>query len=195
MFNLNEIKWLAEELVQSINKLQKKVKETDINDPAHVVYENKLIVLVGIRSKLMIKLAAEKQREAAKTRSLRVLVVDDSEAVREVLHCYFLELGFEQVDMAADGMQAWRKIQLHNEKGDPYGLVISDWNMPNMSGIQLLHAIREDKQLFGTPIYLVTAVRDKEKILSAIKQGINGYLVKPVNYNHIRDKFSKYLKA
>jgi two-component system chemotaxis response regulator CheY len=61
-----------------------------------------------------------------------------------VVRCYFIELGFTAVDLAANGLAAWRKLQIQKEKGHAYDVVVSDWNMPKMSGLELLNCIRED---------------------------------------------------
>lgn len=194
MFSLSELKLLMSQLGEDIAMTQKQINETGVEDAAHVCLENKLIVLVGIKRKLAVKFEESCALEAKSDEQLRILIVDDSEAMREVLRCYFMELGFECVDMAADGLEAWRKLQLQLSKGLPYGLIVSDWNMPKMSGIELLVNIRDDKHIGGTPVYLLTANRDKACIVDAIKKGVNGYLVKPVNFNHIQDKFAKFAK-
>lgn len=193
MFNLAEIKVLMRQLSDDIAMTQKLINQTDVECAEHVVLENRLIVLVGIKRKLGIKLDKEMAKAKEIDKQPKLLIVDDSEAIREVLRCYFDELGFKEIVLAADGMEAWRKILLQHEKDDPFGLIVSDWNMPKMSGIELLDNLRNDPNVGGTPLYLITTNRDKNCIVDAIKKGVSGYLIKPVNYNHIQEKFAKYL--
>ncbi|MFT4925807.1 MAG: two-component system chemotaxis response regulator CheY [Phenylobacterium sp.] len=193
MFSHSEMRLLINQLAMLIKQMQKQVNETDLHDPAHVRLENKLITLVGIKRKVMAKLENSEPPEITCAKNRKVLIVDDSETVREVVRCYFNELGFKHVDCAIDGLQAWRKLQMSVEKCQPYGLLVSDWNMPNMTGLQLLQAVREDTSLCSLPTYLITGIRDKDRILTAIRHGINGYLIKPVNFNHIKKHFAKYL--
>lgn len=194
MFNLSEIKVLTRQLTEDIASTQTKIDQTAVDAAEHVVLENRMIVLVGIKRKLKLKLDKESQRIKEQKKRLSVLIVDDSEAIREVFKAYFQELGFEDITLAVDGMDAWRKLLLQHEKNKPYGLIISDWNMPNMSGVELLQNVRANQNIGHTPLYLVTTNCDKSCILDAIQKGVSGYLIKPVNYNHIQDKFAKYLK-
>lgn len=195
MFNLAEIKVLLRQLSDDVAATQKLIDSTNVDSAEHVTLENRLIVLVSIKRKLALKLDRELERvkEQTKQAQTSVLIVDDSETIREVLRCYFDELGFKDITLAQDGMEAWRNMRLQHEKDEPFGLIVSDWNMPKMSGIELLEHIRNDENFGSTPVYLITSNRDKESIVSAIQKGVNGYLVKPVNYNHIQDKFAKYL--
>lgn len=193
MFNLAELKVLMRQLGEDVTTTQQLLDQTDEHAAEHVTLENRLIVLVAIKHKLKLKLntALERQKEQKKQPS--VLIVDDSETIREVLRCYFSELGFKDVSLAHDGMEAWRKLLLAHEKDSPYGLIVSDWNMPHMSGIELLENVRKDQNIGNTPMYLLTANRDKSCIVNAIGKGVSGYMIKPVNFNHIQDKFAKYL--
>ncbi|MFT5312205.1 MAG: two-component system chemotaxis response regulator CheY [Paraglaciecola sp.] len=193
MFTVSEIKQLLSQLGEDITAIQSHITDTTIEDAEHSCLENKLIVLGGIKRKLAIKLEQELSMQGEHVKQPRVLVVDDSEATREVIRCYLNQMGFEHVDLAADGVEAWQKMQFQLGVNAAYGLVISDWLMPKMSGIELLKQIKDDKGLGHTPVYLITANREKEFIMTAIKQGVSGYLVKPFNFDHIKEKFFKYL--
>lgn len=191
MFSLSEMKLLNIQLTADIQQAQRQVHQSDFADPNHSRLENKLITLTSIKRKVSTRLSEPPYTDI--TITPRVLVVDDSETVRDVVRCYFIELGFEQVDVANDGEQAWRKLQAGLEQSKPYGLLVSDWNMPKLDGLSLIKNVRQHQALHNLPSYLITGIQEKQQILEAIKHGINGYLVKPINYNHIKKKFSKYL--
>ena len=195
MFSLSEMKLLLIQLTADIKQTQLEVQNTRFDSPIHLRLENKLITLISIKQKLNKKIEHSYHKENESHPLPRTLIVDDSETIRDVIRSYFIELGFDNVDMAADGSQAWSRLQQSVEQSNPYGLLVSDLNMPNMNGLQLLKSVRQDRVLHGLPTYLITGVREKELIMQAIKHGINGYLVKPINFNHIKKKFSKYLHA
>jgi len=116
-------------------------------------------------------------------KGIQILVVDDFSTMRRIIRNLLRELGFTNFDEAEDGVQALQKLRLR-----PFDLVVSDWNMPNMQGIDLLRAIRADPKLRHTPVLMVTAEAKRENILEAAKAGVNGYIVKPFNAETLREK-------
>lgn len=116
-------------------------------------------------------------------KSMQILVVDDFSTMRRIIRNLLRELGFSNFDEAEDGVQALQKL-----RAKPFDLVVSDWNMPNMQGIDLLRAIRADPRLRYTPVLMVTAEAKRENILEAAKAGVNGYIVKPFNAETLREK-------
>ncbi|MGK9452077.1 chemotaxis response regulator CheY [Acidithiobacillus caldus] len=116
-------------------------------------------------------------------KSIQILVVDDFSTMRRIIRNLLRELGFSNFDEAEDGVQALQKL-----RAKPFDLVVSDWNMPNMQGIDLLRAIRADPRLRYTPVLMVTAEAKRENILEAAKAGVNGYIVKPFNAETLREK-------
>jgi two-component system, chemotaxis family, chemotaxis protein CheY len=104
----------------------------------------------------------------------RILVVDDSPSIRYIIKTMINKLGSYDVNDAPNGMTALRKLKLHH-----YDLVISDWNMPQMSGIELLSAMRNDDALKAIPVIMVTAEATKDNVEAAATLGINGYITKP----------------
>jgi two-component system chemotaxis response regulator CheY len=118
---------------------------------------------------------------------IKILVVDDFPTMRRIVKNLLKQLGFENIDEAEDGVQALKKLQT----GD-YGLVISDWNMPNMEGIDLLKNIRQSAEpLKNIPFLMVTAEAEKEKVIEAIKAGVDNYIVKPFTAELLTEKLSK----
>ncbi len=118
----------------------------------------------------------------------RILVVDDMSSIRTLIKAVIQSIGSYIVDEASNGELAFQRMKLHN-----YDLIISDWNMPEMSGIELLRAIRNDENLKTTPVILLTAETTKENIMDAISQGINGYIVKPFTPDSLITSLRKIL--
>ena len=121
---------------------------------------------------------------------MRFLVVDDFSTMRRIVRGLLKELGFLDVDEAEDGVIALAKL-----KSTPLDFVVSDWNMPNMTGIELLRAIRSDPALAHLPVLMVTAEAKKENIIEAAKSGANGYVVKPFTAATLDEKLNKIFKT
>lgn len=125
-------------------------------------------------------------------RDINILVVDDIENMRRLITSMLLKLKYHRVSQASSGREAWTKLQ--NAK-EPFDLVISDWNMPQMSGLDLLKAIRKDANFSDLPVLMVTAETVRENIIAAVKFKVNGYIVKPFTpatlEEKIEDIFSK----
>lgn len=119
-------------------------------------------------------------------KNLKFLVVDDFSTMRRIVRNLLKELGFSNVDEAEDGASALQKL-----RGEPFGFVISDWNMPNMDGLTMLQNIRADAALSKLPVLMVTAEAKKENIIAAAQAGANGYVVKPFTAATLDEKLSK----
>ncbi len=122
---------------------------------------------------------------ALPSQDINILIVDDMAAMRKILKTLLAQLGYKNVDEAEDGKQALEKLR---QNPDKYGLVITDWNMPNMTGIELVQAIRSDEKLKHLPVLMVTAEAKKENVLMAIKAGVNNYIVKPFTAETLKEK-------
>jgi two-component system chemotaxis response regulator CheY len=120
--------------------------------------------------------------------SMPVLVVDDYKTMIRIIRNLLKQLGFENVDEAADGQEALGKM-----KAKPYGLVISDWNMEPMTGFELLKEVRGDETLKGTPFIMVTAESKTENVIAAKKAGVNNYIVKPFNAQTLKQKMTSVI--
>ena len=118
--------------------------------------------------------------------NMKILVVDDHESMRRIEKQILNDLGYPNVDMADDGSTALPMLA-----SGSYDFVITDWNMPEMEGIDLLKAIRADQKLSKTPVLLVTAESKKEKIVEAAKAGVNDYVIKPFNAEILSNKISR----
>ena len=119
-------------------------------------------------------------------KELKFLVVDDFSTMRRIVRNLLKELGFNNVEEAEDGVDALNKLQAGG-----YGFVISDWNMPNMDGLQLLQTIRSTPTLQHLPVLMITAEAKKENIIAAAQAGASGYIVKPFTAATLAEKLQK----
>lgn len=119
-------------------------------------------------------------------KNLRFLVIDDFATMRRIVRNLLKDLDFNNVEEAEDGMDALEKL-----RASPFDFVISDWNMPNMDGLQLLNEIRKDPNLSSIPMLMVTAEAKKENIIAAAQAGANGYVVKPFTAATLEEKLNK----
>jgi two-component system, chemotaxis family, chemotaxis protein CheY len=114
---------------------------------------------------------------------MKVLIVDDFATMRKIVRNILKQIGFEDITEAEDGNAALQVL-----KNDTIGLVVTDWNMPNMTGLDLLRNIRQDPKLGQTPVLMVTAEGLKENVLEAVKAGVNNYVVKPFTAEVLQEK-------
>jgi two-component system, chemotaxis family, chemotaxis protein CheY len=119
-------------------------------------------------------------------RKMKILVVDDFSTMRRIVKNLLKQIGFENIDEAEDGQHALSRL-----KNDKYEFVVSDWNMPNMTGIELLKNVRSDPELKALPFLMVTAEAEKEKVVEAIKAGVNNYIIKPFTAEILKEKMDK----
>jgi len=115
--------------------------------------------------------------------SIKVLVADDFATMRKIVRNILKQIGFEDIVEAEDGTTALQILK--NEK---IGLVVTDWNMPNMSGLELLQHIRKNPDTAKVPVLMVTAEGLKENVLEAVKAGVNNYVVKPFTAEVLQEK-------
>jgi len=120
--------------------------------------------------------------------SMSILIVDDYKTMLRIIRNLLKQLGFENVDEASDGAQALQKLRQKS-----YGLVISDWNMEPMTGLQLLREVRADTKLQALPFIMITAESKKENVIAAKEAGVNNYIVKPFNADTLKGKMSSVL--
>ena len=119
--------------------------------------------------------------------TMPVLVVDDYKTMVRIIRNLLKQLGFENVDEAADGQEALQKMRDADQK---FGLVISDWNMEPMTGYELLREVRADDSLKPTPFIMVTAESTTENVVAAKRDGVNNYIVKPFNAATLKSKIT-----
>ncbi|QTL04869.1 response regulator [Aquabacter sp. L1I39] len=122
--------------------------------------------------------------------SMPVLVVDDYKTMVRIIRNLLKQIGFDDVDEAADGTEALAKL-----KERRYGLVISDWNMEPMTGYELLKRVRDDADLGEIPFIMVTAEAKSENVIAAKKAGVSNYIVKPFNAQTLKGKIDTVFEA
>lgn len=120
-------------------------------------------------------------------KNLKFLVVDDFSTMRRIVRNLLKELGYTNVDEAEDGVAALQKLR----GGGNFQFVVTDWNMPNMTGIELLKNIRSDESLKHLPVLMITAEAKKENIVEAAQNGASGYIVKPFTAGTLEEKLNK----
>lgn len=119
-------------------------------------------------------------------KTMKILIVDDFPTMRRIIRNLLKDLGFENVDEAEDGAMGLEKLRNGN-----FEFVVSDWNMPNMDGLEMLKNIRADPNLSKLPVLMVTAEAKKENIIAAAQAGANGYVVKPFTAATLEEKLNK----
>lgn len=121
----------------------------------------------------------------------KFLVADDFATMRKIIKKVLNELGYKNIVEAEDGKIALQHLQDAAAVGQPFSCVISDWNMPNMTGLEFLKACRTDAKYKSLPFILVTAESEQAQIIEAAKAGVSDYVVKPFNANTLKEKLQK----
>ena len=121
---------------------------------------------------------------------MRILVVDDFSTMRRIVRNLLKDIGYSNTDEADDGARALQKL-----KAEHFDFVLSDWNMPNMTGIDLLRAIRADEAIKHLPVLMITAEARKENIIEAAEAGASGYIVKPFTAATLDEKVKKIMRT
>lgn len=119
-------------------------------------------------------------------RNMKILVVDDFSTMRRIIKNLLKELGFTNIEEADDGQTALPLLKQGN-----FDFLVTDWNMPGMTGIDLLRAVRAEPGLANLPVLMVTAEAKREQIVLAAQEGVNGYIVKPFNGATLKEKIDK----
>ena len=120
---------------------------------------------------------------------MKVLVVDDSSTMRRIIVNTLARLGYKDVVQGADGVEAWEAMQTNPD----IGVVITDWNMPNMNGLELVKKIRAEDKYVDVPIIMVTTEGGKAEVITALKAGVNNYIVKPFTPQVLKEKLQAVL--
>ncbi len=117
---------------------------------------------------------------------MKILVVDDFSTMRRIIKNLLRDLGFTNTQEADDGVTALPMLQSGN-----FDFLVTDWNMPGMTGLDLLKEVRKDDNLVGLPVLMVTAESKREQIIEAAQAGVNGYVVKPFTAATLKEKIDK----
>ncbi|HQL01403.1 MAG TPA: response regulator [Smithellaceae bacterium] len=123
-------------------------------------------------------------------KNIKVLIVDDFATMRKVVRNLLKQVGYEDIVEAEDGVMALKAL-----KSQKIDFIISDWNMPNMTGLELLKAVRADAELANTPFLMVTAEALQDNVVAAVKAGVNNYIVKPFTAEVLNEKIKKIMEG
>lgn len=121
--------------------------------------------------------------------NMKILVVDDMVTMRKIVKSILKQLGFAHVEEAENGRDALQKL-----RSDTFGFVVSDWNMPVMTGIDMLRSIRGDEKLKAIPVLMVTAEAQQSNLVEAVQAGVSNYIVKPFTAETMQEKLEKIFK-
>ncbi len=121
----------------------------------------------------------------------RILIVDDMASLRDLLRAYLRRLTYRNISEAEDGRAAYQALLAARASGSPFELVISDWNMPNMDGLEFLKLVRSTPEWKNLPFLLLTTESEKAKVLEAVLAGVSNYMVKPVEETMLKEKLIK----
>jgi len=121
-------------------------------------------------------------------KNTNILIVDDYKTMLRIIRNLLKQLDLDNVDEASDGSEALAKLRAGN-----FGLVISDWNMAPMTGLDLLKEVRADARLKDTPFIMITAESKTENVIAAKQAGVSNYIVKPFNAETLREKIEKVM--
>lgn len=119
-------------------------------------------------------------------KNMKILIVDDFSTMRRIIKNLLRDLGFTNTEEADDGHSALPMLQ-----SAKFDFLITDWNMPGMTGIELLKAVRADEKIASLPVLMVTAEAKREQIIEAAQAGVNGYVVKPFTAAALKEKIEK----
>ena len=122
----------------------------------------------------------------------KILVIDDFAIIRSNLKKILSDLGAKQITEAGDGIEAFEKINLPENKANPFELIFLDWNMPRMNGYDFLKELKGNDLFKSIPIIMTTAERERKSIIAALSAGASDYIVKPFNQEIISEKIKKF---
>jgi len=127
-------------------------------------------------------------------KNCKILIIDDMKTMRMVMKKHLKTIGFADITEADDGATAWPLIEMAASGGAPFQLILSDWNMPQMQGIDLLKKVRAHNSLKKSPFIMVTAETEKTQIMEAIKAGVSNYLMKPFTVESLTERLEQTYK-
>lgn len=125
---------------------------------------------------------------------MKILIIDDMATMRKIIKNMLGQIGFKNLSEADDGATAWPMIQEAQAAGIPYEFIVSDWNMPQMSGLDLLGHIRGSEEFKTLPFLMVTAEAEQGNVVIAVKAGVSNFIVKPFSAQVLREKIEKIFK-
>ncbi len=122
---------------------------------------------------------------------MKILIVDDSSTMRRIIGNVVMQLGYEKEDYteAEDGLKAWKELEANQ-----YDIILTDWNMPHMNGLELVKKVRSEGKHQQVPIIMITTEGGKNEVITALKAGVNNYIVKPFSAEILKEKLDGVLR-
>ena len=117
---------------------------------------------------------------------MKILVVDDSSTMRRIIKNTLARLGYKDILEGADGVEGWSQMDANPD----IEMLITDWNMPEMNGLELVKKVRSDERFVDLPIIMVTTEGGKSEVITALKAGVNNYIVKPFTPQVLKEKLA-----
>lgn len=121
----------------------------------------------------------------------KILVIDDMSTMRKIVRNMLNKMGYSNIEEAEDGDPAWKMINEASDGGTPYDFIVSDWNMPVMTGLDLLKNIRSSEKFKKLPFLMVTAEAEQANVVIAVKAGVSNFVVKPFSIQTLKEKIDK----
>lgn len=121
----------------------------------------------------------------------KILIIDDMSTMRKIVSNMLNKIGYTNLDEAEDGDPAWKMINEAHDQGKPYDLIVSDWNMPIMTGLDLLKNIRSSEKFKKLAFLMVTAEAEQANVVIAVKAGVSNFVVKPFSVQILKEKIEK----
>lgn len=123
--------------------------------------------------------------------SMKILVIDDMSTMRKIVSKMLESMGFKNISEADDGATALPMIEKAQADGEPFEFIVSDWNMPTLSGLDLLKKLRADDRFKALPFLMVTAEAEQSNVVIAVKAGVSNFVVKPFSAQVLQEKIAK----
>lgn len=123
--------------------------------------------------------------------NMKTIVIDDMMTMRKIITKMLKSIGFTNVQEADDGATAWPMIEAAQNAGEPFEFIVSDWNMPKMSGLDLLIKIRATEEIKDTPFLMVTAEAEQSNVVKVVQAGVSNFVVKPFKPDTLKEKIAK----
>ncbi|WP_331347055.1 response regulator [Cellvibrio sp. UBA7661] len=187
--NINNSELNKAELEQSLQTIESVLQKISTQFKAPAADKNTVNHYISEKSVSPIRQAAFGRRQELAPGQIRVLLVDDDQVICELVAAYLNTAGIYLIDFANDGM---RGISMLYDTNPIYDLVLCDWNMPGKSGIEVHNAMRAAERYLGTVFMLVTAVSQAKQIRSAIEDGVDDYVVKPIEHDKLIKKIARF---
>lgn len=122
---------------------------------------------------------------------MKILVIDDMSTMRKIIKNMLSQIGFKNISEADDGATALPMLEEAAEASIPYEFIVSDWNMPQLNGLDLLKKLKEDDRFANTPFLMITAEAEQGNVVIAVKAGVSNFIVKPFSAQVLKEKIDK----